>query len=243
MPDEQGNVRFLRRAEDRVKASDRRRHGVSLLPSLFTMANLFCGYACVVYSLNGEYKTAALLIGIAFLFDMLDGRIARYTGTASDFGVQFDSLADVISFGVAPAILSFAWGLKSLGRLGWAACFIFVAAAALRLARFNIQTGSGDKRYFVGMPSPSAASIPAATVYFYPGGLDDFRAALPALLVAVLIILVATLHEIALLAAAYTYLLSGFIELIVTRIRHRGGQGEATEPLAEAPRLHDTGAR
>jgi CDP-diacylglycerol---serine O-phosphatidyltransferase len=275
MPEDPGSVRFLRRAEDRIKASDRR-HGVSLLPSLFTMANLFCGYACVVYALNGEYKTAALLIGIAFLFDMLDGRIARYTGTASDFGVQFDSLADVISFGVAPAILSFAWGLKSLGRLGWAACFIFVAAAALRLARFNIQTGSGDKRYFVGMPSPSAASIPASTVYFYPGGLDDFRAALPALLmvvvpallmvstiryrsfktidlrarrpyrvlllVAVLIILVATLHEILLLAAAYAYLASGFIELIVTRTRHRGGQGETPEAISDAP-LRDTAAR
>src|SRR5262245_31965811 len=170
---------FLRRADDRLRPA--RRHGVSLLPSLFTMANLFCGYASIVYSLHDEFERAALFIGFAYFFDMLDGRIARLTGTASDFGVQLDSLADIVSFGVAPAILSFGSGLASLGRLGWAAGFLFVAAAALRLARFNIQSGSTDKRYFVGMPSPAAASIPASTVYFYPAGLEDFRAALPAL--------------------------------------------------------------
>jgi CDP-diacylglycerol--serine O-phosphatidyltransferase len=178
------HLRFLRRADDRTRLT--RRHGVSLLPSLFTMANLFCGYACVVYSLHGEYERAALFIGFAYFFDMLDGRIARLTGTASDFGVQLDSLADIVSFGIAPAILSFGWGLKSLGRLGWAAGFLFVAAAALRLARFNIQSGTTDKRYFVGMPSPAAAAIPASTVFFYPGGLEDFRAALPALAMVVI---------------------------------------------------------
>jgi len=166
MYDNQEHLRFLRRAEDRSKPP--RRHGVSLLPSLFTMANLFCGYAAVVHTLHGQYETAALYIGFAYFFDMLDGRLARLTGTASDFGVQLDSLADVVSFGIAPAILSFAWGLKSLGRLGWAAGFLFVAAAALRLARFNIQGGSTDKRYFVGMPSPAAAGVPAATVFAYP---------------------------------------------------------------------------
>jgi len=104
------------------------------------------------------------------------------TGTASAFGLEFDSLADVISFGIAPAILAFAWGLSPLGRLGWAAGFIFVTAAAMRLARFNIQSGAGgDKRYFVGMPSPAAAAVPAATVYAYPWGLYDYREALPAL--------------------------------------------------------------
>jgi len=155
---------------------------VYLLPSLFTMGNMFCGYACVVYAMRGEYETAAPFIGLAILLDMLDGRIARLTGTASAFGVEFDSLADVISFGMAPAILSFQWGLSPLGRLGWAAGFLFVTAAAMRLARFNIQTGTGgDKRYFVGMPSPAAAAIPAATVYAYPSGLYDYREALPAL--------------------------------------------------------------
>jgi CDP-diacylglycerol--serine O-phosphatidyltransferase len=178
-PDE-ARMRFIRRATDRRPGRVRR--GVSLLPSLFTMGNMFCGYACVVYAMRGEYETAAPFIGFAIVLDMLDGRIARLTGTSSDFGVEFDSLADIISFGMAPAILSFAWGLSSLGRLGWAAGFLFVSAAAMRLARFNIQSaGGGDKRYFVGMPSPAAAAVPAATVYAYPYGLNDYRAALPAL--------------------------------------------------------------
>jgi len=176
----EGRLRFLRRAGDRPRRN-RLRRGVYLLPSLLTMGNMFCGYACVVYAMRGEYEVAAPYIGFAIILDMLDGRIARMTGTTSAFGVEFDSLADVISFGVAPAILSFAWGLSSLGRLGWAAGFLFVAAAAMRLARFNIQTGGGDKRYFVGLPSPAAAAIPAATVFAYPVGLYDYRAALPAI--------------------------------------------------------------
>jgi CDP-diacylglycerol--serine O-phosphatidyltransferase len=156
---------------------------VYLLPSLFTVANLFCGYACVIYAMRGEVETAALFIGIAFVLDMLDGRIARMTGTESAFGVQFDSLADVISFGIAPAVLSFQWGLAPLGRLGWAAGFLFVTAAAMRLARFNIQTSAAgaDKRYFAGMPSPAAAAVPASTVFLYPSGFTDYRAALLAL--------------------------------------------------------------
>src|SRR6266481_8254873 len=113
----EGRLRFLRRASDRPRR-DRLRRGVYLLPSLLTMGNMFCGYACVVYAMRGEYETAAPFIGIAIVLDMLDGRIARMTGTASAFGVEFDSLADIISFGVAPAILSFAWGLSALGRLG-----------------------------------------------------------------------------------------------------------------------------
>src|SRR5439155_6792196 len=177
----EGRLRFLRRATDRPR--HRFRRGVYLVPSLLTMGNMFCGYACVVYAMRGEYETAAPFIGVAVVLDMLDGRIARMTGTTSEFGVEFDSLADIISFGVAPAILSFAWGLSSLGRLGWAAGFLFVAAAAMRLARFNIQSArpGGDKRYFVGLPSPAAAAIPAATVLAYPWGLYDYRAALPAI--------------------------------------------------------------
>src|SRR5262245_34983435 len=173
-------LRFLRRAADRPRRRFRR--GVYLLPSLFTMGNMFCGYACIVYAMRGEFETAAPFIGFAFALDILDGRIARLTGAESEFGLQFDSLADVISFGIAPAVLSFAWGLNSLGRLGWAAGFMFVAAAAMRLARFNIQGMSGsDKRYFVGMPSPAAAAVPASTVYAYPWGLFDYREALPVL--------------------------------------------------------------
>src|SRR5207249_2814853 len=140
------------------------------------MGNMFCGYACVVYAMRGEYETAAPFIGFAFVLDMLDGRIARLTGTASAFGIEFDSLADVISFGIAPAILAFSWGLSALGRLGWAAGFMFLSAAAMRLARFNIQSATGgDKRYFVGMPSPAAAGVLASTVYAYPWGLYDYR--------------------------------------------------------------------
>jgi CDP-diacylglycerol--serine O-phosphatidyltransferase len=171
----------LRRRTDLQRRRFRR--GVYLLPSLMTMGNLFCGYACVVYAMRGEFETAAPFIGFAFLLDMLDGRIARLTGTSSAFGLQFDSLADVISFGIAPAILTFAWGLSPLGRLGWAAGFVYVAAAAMRLARFNIQSGASDKRYFVGMPSPAAAAIPASTVFFSPGGLQEYRDALPALVI------------------------------------------------------------
>ena len=126
----------LRRRSD-IQARKLRR-GVYLLPSLFTMANMFCGYACIVFAMRGEFATAAPFIGFAIVLDMLDGRIARLTGATSEFGIEFDSLADVISFGVAPSILAFAWGLHPLGRLGWAAAFIFAAAAAVRLARFNI---------------------------------------------------------------------------------------------------------
>src|SRR3954464_7317825 len=162
---------FLRSATDHPLRNLLRR-GVYLLPSLLTMGNMFCGYACVVYAMRGEYETAAPFIGFAVVPDLLRGRIARMTGTTSAFGIEFDSLADVISFGVAPAILSFAWGLSPLGRLGWGAGFLFLSAAPMRLPPFNIKSASGgDRRYFVGMPSPAAAAVPAATVYAYPYGL------------------------------------------------------------------------
>src|SRR6476646_726496 len=152
---------------------------------MFTVGNLFCGYACLVYSMRGDFDTAAVLIGVAMVLDTLDGFFARLTHSSSAFGVELDSLADVVSFGLAPAILAFTWGLWPLQRFGWAAGFLFVAAAAMRLARFNVQsattTASSDKRYFVGMPSPAAASVIAATVYLYPYGLQEREAALPAL--------------------------------------------------------------
>jgi CDP-diacylglycerol--serine O-phosphatidyltransferase len=170
--------RLQRRSEDKERAAHFRR-GAYLLPSMFTIGNMFCGYACIVFAMRGEFHTAAPFIGIAFIMDALDGRIARMTGSTSAFGIQLDSLADVISFGMAPAILSFAWGLHELGRWGWAIAFLFVAAAALRLARFNIQTTvAPDKRYFVGMPSPAAAAVPAATVFAWPYQIVDWRAAM-----------------------------------------------------------------
>ena len=149
---------------------------------MFTVANLFCGYACVVYSTQSDFDTAALFIGIAMVLDTLDGFVARLTKSSTAFGVQLDSLADVVSFGLAPALLAFTWGLWPLHRLGWAAGFIYVTATAMRLARFNIQTSAAtDKRYFVGMPSPAAASVIASTVYLYPYGLQEQESALPAL--------------------------------------------------------------
>ena len=149
------------------------RRGVLLLPSTFTVANMFCGWACIVYSMRGDFVTAAPFIGIATVLDLLDGRIARATGSTSDFGVEFDSLADIISFGVAPATLVFAWALEPLGQVGWALAFLWLTSAAVRLARFNVQTKGNDKRYFVGMPSPAAAGVPAATVFAMPGGFGE----------------------------------------------------------------------
>ncbi len=176
------SVSRKRRRDDRPH---RFRRGVFLLPSLFTVANLFCGYACVVFSTRSDFDTAALFIGIAMVLDTLDGFFARLTNSSSAFGVELDSLADVVSFGLAPAILAFTWGLAPLERLGWAAGFLYVTAAAMRLARFNVQTtttsASTDKRYFVGMPSPAAASVIASTVFMYPYGLYDRQSALPAL--------------------------------------------------------------
>jgi CDP-diacylglycerol---serine O-phosphatidyltransferase len=275
----EGRLRFLRRTSDR-QPRRRFRRGVYLLPSLFTIGNMFCGYACVVYAMRGEYDTAAPFIGFAIVLDILDGRIARMTGTDSEFGVQFDSMADVISFGVAPAILAFAWGLSPLGRLGWAAGFMFVTAAAMRLARFNIQSASGgDKRYFVGMPSPAAAGITAATVHAYPYGFYDYRDALPVLamvlvpaalmvstvrfrsfktidlksrrpytvlmLIAAVIVLIATDSRRVLIVMAYSYLASGFIGLAITRFKHRGGRGAAADtpqPSTSQPSTRDSAA-
>jgi CDP-diacylglycerol--serine O-phosphatidyltransferase len=173
----------LRRRGDRPA---RFRRGVFLLPSLFTVANLFCGYACVVYATRSDFETAALFVGFAMVLDTLDGYLARLTNSSTAFGVELDSLADVVSFGLAPAILAFTWGLWPLGRFGWAAGFVYVTAAAMRLARFNIQAKSGggtpmDKRYFVGMPSPAAAGVIAATVYLFPEGILERPTATAAL--------------------------------------------------------------
>ena len=173
---------------DRLPGRDPRRRprGVFLLPSLFTVGNLFCGYACIVHSMTGQLETAAPYIGIAIVLDMLDGRIARLTNTTSAFGVEFDSLADVISFGAAPAILAFSWGLKDLGQIGWAAGFLFMSAAAMRLARFNTQASAQhDKRFFIGMPTPAAAGIAAATVYAWPVLPDVHKTAAAILLMVV----------------------------------------------------------
>ena len=184
VPERLRMLRPMRRRRTDLQAR-RARRGVYLLPSMFTMANMFCGYACIVYAMRGEFATAAPFIAFAIVLDMLDGRVARMTGTTSAFGVEFDSLADVISFGVAPAILCFSWGLEPLGRVGWAAGFLYVAAAAVRLARFNIQSGTQDKRYFVGLPSPAAAGVLASTVFANPAGPQTTAQAVPVLAVVI----------------------------------------------------------
>jgi CDP-diacylglycerol---serine O-phosphatidyltransferase len=140
--------------------------GVFILPSMLTVGNIFCGYYAIMSTMHGSYDHAAQAIGIAILLDMLDGRIARMTNSASDFGLQLDSLADVISFGIAPSILAFVWGLSNVDhQLGWIAAFTFTICGAMRLARFNIQTE--HFRHFVGLPIPAAGGTIAAIVYYF----------------------------------------------------------------------------
>ncbi len=165
------------------RKTPRLQRGVYLLPSLLTIANIFCGWGCVVYAMRGDYATAAPLVGFAMVLDMLDGRIARLTGATSEFGKEIDSLADVISFGVAPATLVFAWGLGPIGRIGWAVAFLYIIATAMRIGRFNIYGKGGDKRFFVGLPSPPAAGVLVASVFAYPVGLTSVREALVALII------------------------------------------------------------
>jgi len=152
-----------------------RHRGVYLLPNLFTTAALFCGFYAVVSAMHGNFGHAAVAIFWAMFLDGMDGRVARMTNTQSAFGEQYDSLADMVSFGVAPALVVFSWVLHDLGRWGWAAAFIYTACAALRLARFNTQIGVVDKKYFMGLASPAAASVIAATVWVWsdyrPGGV------------------------------------------------------------------------
>jgi CDP-diacylglycerol--serine O-phosphatidyltransferase len=140
--------------------------GIYLLPNLFTTAALFFGFFAVVMAIEGHFETSAISIFLAMIFDGLDGRVARLTNSTSAFGEEYDSLADMVSFGVAPAVLAYQWSLNEFGNLGFVAAFVFVAGAALRLARFNTQIGIADKRYFQGLPSPAAASVIAGYVWW-----------------------------------------------------------------------------
>lgn len=141
------------------------RRGIYLLPNLFTTAALFSGFYAIVAAMNGRYEPAAIAIFIAMILDGMDGRVARMTNTQSDFGAEYDSLSDMVSFGLAPALVIYQWGLTELGRVGWVAAFVYTAAAALRLARFNTQVDTADKNYFQGLPSPSAAAIVVGLVW------------------------------------------------------------------------------
>jgi CDP-diacylglycerol---serine O-phosphatidyltransferase len=150
------------------------RRGVSILPALFTIGNLLMGFRAIILTLREEYATAAMLIGVAIVLDLLDGRIARLTGTASEFGGELDSLADVISFGVAPAVLLYRWGFEAtLPKQGWVVAFIFVTCGTLRLARFNVQRHVVDSRYFVGLPIPAGAGQIAAVIFSSPVVIAD----------------------------------------------------------------------
>jgi CDP-diacylglycerol--serine O-phosphatidyltransferase len=142
-----------------------RRRGVYLLPNLFTTGALFCGFYAVVAGMRGDFDSAPIAILFALVFDGLDGRVARLTNTSSKFGAEYDSLADMVSFGVAPALVMLSWALGDLGKLGWSAAFIYVACAALRLARFNTQVGVSDQNYFTGLASPPAACIMGCAVW------------------------------------------------------------------------------
>ncbi|MGA2419811.1 MAG: phosphatidylcholine/phosphatidylserine synthase [Candidatus Acidiferrum sp.] len=186
--------------QERRFKNPRMRRGIFLLPSLFTAANLLCGYYALVAALVGgrdDFDHAAKAIGIAILFDSMDGRIARMTGTNTEFGVQFDSLADVVSFGIAPAVLAYAWGVRSLPGLatgefhhlaefGWIACLVFLVCCAWRLARFNVQgMAPGGSKFFVGMPTPAAAGVIAALIHRFKYPLHDWRWSVVWLLLAV----------------------------------------------------------
>lgn len=170
-----------------------RARGLYLLPNLFTTAALFCGFYAIIASLHGRFEPAAVSVFIAMVLDGLDGRVARMTHTESEFGAQYDSMADLVSFGLAPALLMYEWALGEmagmgpfLSKLGWLAAFFYTVMAALRLARFNVQLGSTDKRYFIGLPSPSAAAVVSGLVWFGTDlGLTGHQLLWPALAVTI----------------------------------------------------------
>ena len=154
-----------------------RRPGIYLLPNLFTTSALFAGFYSIIAAINGRFEAAAIAVFAAMILDGMDGRIARLTNTQSDFGTQYDSLSDMISFGLAPALLIYQWSLFNLGKVGWSAAFIYTAAAALRLARFNTQVVNDDKRYFQGLASPPAAALIAGIVWLGESiGIPDDKA-------------------------------------------------------------------
>ena len=159
--------------QDSDRAADiivrKRRKGIYILPNLFTLAALFGGFYAIVMAMNGRFDYAAVGVFCAMVLDSLDGRVARMTNTQSAFGEQMDSLSDMVSFGAAPALIAYEWALKGLGRWGWIAAFVYCACAALRLARFNVNTAVVDKRYFQGLPSPAAAASPDASLFLAIG--------------------------------------------------------------------------
>lgn len=172
----------------------KRRKGIYLLPNMITTAGLFGGFYGIVAAMNDRFEYAAIAIFIAMILDGLDGRVARLTNTQTAFGAEYDSLADMVSFGLAPALIMYEWSLSSMadlgwqwGKIGWMVAFIYTAAAALRLARFNTQIGTTDKRYFIGLPSPAAAACVAGFVWVgVDQGFDGKELAIPAMVITLL---------------------------------------------------------
>ena len=148
-----------------VVVEKKRRRGIYLLPNFFTTSCLFAGFFAIIMSMSHKYESAAIAIFIAMIMDGLDGRVARLTNTQTDFGAEYDSLADMVSFGLAPSLVMYQWALQSLGKLGWLAAFVYAAGTALRLARFNTQVGIAGKRYFQGLASPAAAALIAGMIW------------------------------------------------------------------------------
>jgi CDP-diacylglycerol--serine O-phosphatidyltransferase len=167
--------------------------GIYLLPNIMTTTALFAGFYAVIAGMNGQFELGAIAIFIAMVFDGLDGRIARMTNSSSAFGAEYDSLADMVSFGLAPALLMYQWALNDFGKFGWIVAFIYTVAAALRLARFNTQVGIADKRYFQGLPSPVAAALLASFVWLIETnnidtGLESFLALIFTLITGVMMV-------------------------------------------------------
>lgn len=181
------------------------RRGAYLLPSLFTIGNIILGFYAVVRGLRGDFQLAALLVAAAAVLDALDGRIARMTRTESEFGREFDSLADVLTFGAVPALLAYLWGLQDLGRIGWLGPLFYLVCCATRLARYNVQTHAADRRHFVGLPTPAAACTVAALLLFAPE--SDWKPWGIGLLLASLVLLGA------LMVSTFRYLSFGAVDL------------------------------
>lgn len=181
----------MSREQRAVERQESLRRGVYILPNLFTTGSLFAGFYCIVSTMNGNFLTAAWFILIAGIFDGLDGKVARLTGTTSKFGVEYDSLADLVAFGVAPGLLMYSWALKPFGKLGWLAAFLYVVCCALRLARFNVQIATVESKRFVGLPTPAAAGMVASCVliFFELGGSGTIKKASVLILIYVLAML------------------------------------------------------
>lgn len=176
----------------------RRRKGIYLLPNLLTTGALFAGFYAIVAAINGRYEPAVISIFVAMVLDGMDGRIARMTNTQSDFGAEYDSLSDMVSFGLAPALVAYEWILVDLGKIGWLGAFVFTSAAALRLARFNTQANVANKKFFQGLPSPAAAAVLAGVIWFFESyGLRSHLVAMPvvfALTIAMALLMVSNIR-------------------------------------------------